>query len=113
MALAQRLDAEGLSRIEAEAAALRARQAAVDDPDILPRVALADVPPASPSPAAQVSAQDDVEVFEYACGANGIFRMQVVFDLPALRPEEQVVLPLMAEYLTEFGHAGEDYLAVQ
>ena len=39
--------------------------------------------------------------------------MQLVYDLPDLSADELRVLPLLSDYLTEFGHGAEDYLAVQ
>ena len=112
-ALARSLNQAALETLAAQSAALRERQARVDDPDILPRVTLADVP--APGPAAQprVTHHNGVEVHEYDCAANGIFRMQLVYDLPALTAAELRVLPLLSDYVTEFGHAREDYLTVQ
>ena len=65
------------------------------------------------APRARLSQHHGVEVHRYDCAANGIFRMQLVYDLPDLTADELRVLPLLSEYLTEFGHGDEDYLAVQ
>jgi len=112
-ALASTLGEAERATLEQQAAALRERQARVDDPDVLPRVTLADVPAPSPAPRAHITVHDGVEVHSYECAANGIFRMQLVYDLPELSAEELRVLPLLSDYLTEFGHGDEDYLAVQ
>ncbi|MGE0860242.1 MAG: insulinase family protein [Gammaproteobacteria bacterium] len=112
-ALAAALDEAELAALADKAEALRVRQAQVDDPAILPRVTLADVPPPVPAPRPESSVENGVEVHSYACAANGIFRAQLVFDLPPLTAEELRVLPLFADYLTEFGCGDEDYLAVQ
>lgn len=112
-ALASHMNEDARATLLAQAAALRERQARVDDPDVLPRVTLADVPAPTPAPRAVLSAHQGVEVHRYDCAANGIFRMQLVYDLPDLSADELRVLPLLSEYLTEFGHGDEDYLAVQ
>lgn len=112
-ALAATMDAAAVAHLAAQSAALRARQAQIDDPDILPRVTLADVPQRTPAPAPVTSARQGFDVHEFACAANGIFRVQVAYDLPALDTDELRLLPLLADYLTEFGHGAEDYLAVQ
>ena len=111
--LAQHLTAGERETLQAQRTALRERQARIDDPDVLPCVTLADVPAPSPAPRPQITAVAGVEVQTYACAANGIFRMQLVYDLPALSAAELCVLPLMSDYLTELGHGREDYLAVQ
>lgn len=113
VALAGELNDSARQRLLEQAAALRERQSRVDDPDVLPRVTLADVPAPTPAPRARLSQHHGVEVHRYDCAANGIFRMQLVYDLPDLTADELRVLPLLSEYLTEFGHGDEDYLAVQ
>ena len=112
-ALAATMGAAERAEIAAQSAALRERQARVDDPNVLPRVTLADVPAPVLAPLAVISTHDGVEVHRYDCAANGIFRMQLVYDLPDLSADELRVLPLLSDYLTEFGHGDEDYLAVQ
>ena len=112
-ALASTMDEAGRATLVELSAALRERQARVDDPNVLPRVTLADVPAPSAAPAARISQHNGVEVHSYECAANGIFRMQLVYDLPDLSADELRVLPLLSDYLTEFGHGAEDYLAVQ
>jgi Zn-dependent M16 (insulinase) family peptidase len=111
--LAAQMDATALAGLDRQAEALRARQAAVDDPDILPRVSLVDVPAAIAQAQAYRPPVADIDAYEYACGANGIFRVQVIYDIPRLAVDELTALPLFADYLTEFGCADQDYLAVQ
>lgn len=112
-ALASSMDAAARATLAEQSTALRERQARVDDPNVLPRVTLADVPAPSPAPEARISHHHGVEVHSYECAANGIFRMQLVYDLPDLSAAELRVLPLLSDYLTEFGYGDEDYLAVQ
>ena len=111
--LARGLTAADREQLIAQSVALRERQARIDDPDILPCVTLADVPAPSPAPRARIERLNGVDVHNYDCAANGIFRMQLVYDLPHLSAAELRVLPLMTEYLTELGQGSEDYLAVQ
>ncbi len=100
-------------RVVAQSEALRARQSIEDDPDILPRVTLSDVPSPPPAAAAEIERRSGIEIFEYECGTNGIFRIQIVIDLPQLSAGELQDLPLFCEYLTELGHGRDDYLTVQ
>ena len=109
----QRMTEADFNRIIAQAEALRVRQSQEDDPDILPRVTLSDVPPPTPAVAAEIEQRNGLEIFEYECGTNGIFRIQVAIDLPCLTRDELEALPLFCEYLTEFGHDRDDYLTVQ
>ena len=111
--LARRLTSSERETLVTQSAALRERQARIDDPDVLPCVTLADVPTPSPAPRARIAQVDGVEVHAYDCAANGIFRMQLVYDLPGLSAAELRVLPLMSDYLTELGHGCEGYLTVQ
>ena len=111
--LARGLTPDERDKLIAQSVALRERQARIDDPDILPCVTLADVPAPSPAPRARIECINGVEVHVYDCAANGIFRMQLVYDLPGLSAAELRVLPLMTEYVTELGQGREDYLAVQ
>ena len=112
-AIEQRMTAADFKRVTGQAEALRLRQSEVDDPDILPRVTLDDVPPPTPSDTAEIERINETEIFEYACGTNGIFRIQIAFDFPRLSTAELEALPLFCEYLTEFGHDDDDYLTVQ
>lgn len=107
------MNAADVERVVAQTEAMRSRQAQEDDPEILPKVTLGDVPPPVPAPVAKIAQARGFDIFEYECPTNGIFRIQVAFDLPDLSPDELRALPLLCEYLTEFGHGDDDYLAVQ
>lgn len=112
-ALAGELDARAVERLREQAAALEARQAAEDDPDVLPRVTLADVPAPVPLLEPSEGRAGDADVHTYDCATNGIVRAQLVLDLPRLDLDEQRALPLLCEYLAELGHDDADYLSVQ
>jgi len=94
------------------AAALAARQQSVDDPEILPRVGLADVPEKLPIPEGQrVAAKLPLTCF--AEGTNGLVYQQAVFALPKLSDEMLDLLPDFCACLTELGCGVFDYRQTQ
>ena len=96
-----------------QAEALSARQARRDDPDILPKITLADVPASAAPVIGQVESINGRRVHAYRRGTNGLVHAQIVFDLPALTAEELALLPLFSTYLLEFGAGRETYLETQ
>jgi presequence protease len=112
-ALLAKLSASARAELTAQAAALAARQDRRDDPDILPKITLADVP-ASIAPVTGVTeSRQGRLIHAYQRGTNGLVHTQLVFDLPSLSREELGALPLFANYLLEFGAGQESYLATQ
>ena len=107
------MGAEDLAALARRVEALAERQAQVDDPTILPRVTLNDVPPARALLSGTIRAEGPVKQITYECGSNGIVIGKLAFALPFLEPEELRVLPLFCAYLTEFGARDDDYLTVQ
>lgn len=93
-------------------AALKARQAQVDDMSILPKVGLEDVPSELPSYAREGMQQHLPTTF-YPQGTNGLVYQQLVVVLPGLTAEETTYLPLFSYVLTELGAGELDYLAMQ
>lgn len=102
-----------LDALEMQTNALRARQSQDDNTEILPSVTLADVSDPAADRVAKIDRQKEVEVFNYECGTNGIFRIQVVLDIPSIPTSHLKALPLFCEYLTELGHDDDNYMAVQ
>ncbi len=92
---------------------LKARQSQEDDPNLLPRVELSDIPPLIPEPTPQVHTHDGIDGLTYATGTNGLVYQQWVRPLPALSDTEFERLPLMTGLLTEVGIGKDDYLTVQ
>ena len=92
---------------------LKQRQAQEDDPDILPRVSLEDIPKELPEPEYIKSGEAQVPVWSYPTGTNGIVYQQWVKPLPALLEDEADRLPLLTGLLTEVGIGKDTYLAVQ
>ena len=112
-AIQAELDAGERQRIVEQAKALEARQAQQDDPDILPRVTLNDVPEALKIPQAVHEPVAGVPATWYDQPTNGLVYQQIVIDLPALGDDELNLLPLLAETLSEVGAAGRDYTQTQ
>ncbi len=101
------------AQIAVQAAALATRQARIDDPEILPKLTLADVPAAVTPVTGTVHEIRGRQVHRYVRGTNGLAHVQWVYPLPALDLAELTVLPLFAAYLLDFGTDTESYLEAQ
>jgi Zn-dependent M16 (insulinase) family peptidase len=101
------------TRIVERAKALAERQVQEDDPEILPKVTLADVPIDMHIPTSESATIEGAPATLYAQGTNGIVYQHVVVDLPQLAPELQAVLPLYTSFAAELGSGGRDYLDTQ
>ncbi len=106
------LDSEQKEALIKRAAALTARQKEQDDPEILPRVGLDDVPDKLPIPQGQAGAAE-LPLTCYGAGTNGLVYQQVVFDLPEIDSEMLDILPDYSSCLTELGCNGLDYRQTQ
>lgn len=93
--------------------ALKQRQETPDDPELLPKVTLADVGDAVPMVTGTQSTIADMPVDWYAQGTNGMVYQTLVLDLPPLDADLIDVLPLYCAYLTEVGVDEDDYLHTQ
>lgn len=109
------LTPENAKAIIDQAKALEARQQQEENIDILPKVTIDDIPPATPFPQAHVIDNNDsfCKMTHYAAGTNGLSYQQVIFHLPVLNEEELIALPYYTLCLTEMGIGDDDYLAVQ
>ena len=105
-------DEEKQSIIET-AAALKERQTVEDDPEVLPKVDLSDIPPVIDIP--EFSAQQIAKrsATFYPQGTNGISYQQVITTLPALNEQQTSLLGLHNRVLTDLGVGSKDYLATQ
>ncbi|MES3006330.1 MAG: insulinase family protein [Pseudomonadota bacterium] len=96
---------------------LAERQEAHDDPSILPKVGLEDVPADLPQLTATKtvikSATRAMPVDFYAQGTNGLCYQQVVVELPSLDDELLALLPYYSSCLPEFGIGKRSYAEVQ
>lgn len=96
-----------------QAAALASRQEQEDDPEVLPKVGLDDIPTELQVAEGNNTKAGNVPVAIYTQGTNGIVYEQLVIELPDLKPELQALLPLYTSCLTELGSGGRDYLETQ
>ncbi|HMM74149.1 MAG TPA: insulinase family protein [Gammaproteobacteria bacterium] len=101
------------ARIREATSALEAHQARQDDPEILPRITLADVPAGEAPIRGEAAASGDWRTHNYSRGTNGIVTAHAAFELPALDAEEIATLSLFAGWLTDFGAGRESYLDTQ
>ncbi len=92
---------------------LAARQARQDDPDILPKITLADVPATAAPITGHQQHLSGRTVHAYTRGTNGLVHAQWVYELPALTADELTALPLLVSYLLDFGMGQESYLETQ
>lgn len=111
----QAMTADEIRGVIAQSKELVKRQARKDDPEILPKVTLADVPPRIFEPRRKdLHLQySPIPVAYYAQGTNGLCYQQMVLDLPALSDELLNILPLYTSCLTEIGVGARDYAEVQ
>lgn len=95
------------------AQALAERQTQEDDPEILPKVTLADVPAELYIPESTAAVINDAPATLYAQGTNGLVYQHVVLELPHMEKELQQLLPMYTNFISELGSGGRDYLQTQ
>lgn len=111
-ALKEELSGSQTAEILDLASRLRARQAQKDDPNVLPRVELTDIPTEIPSPSPEVRAAGSTH-YRYTAGTNGLVYQQWASRLPAMTATELEHLPLVAALMAEVGVGDLDYLQAQ
>jgi len=92
---------------------LAKRQQEEDDPEVLPKVGLEDVPVSMPIPQHESVEVAGLPGAYYPQGTNGLVYQQYIAELPALDDELLQVLPYYTRSLTEIGSGGRDYMATQ
>ncbi|MBF0186325.1 MAG: insulinase family protein [Magnetococcales bacterium] len=92
---------------------LDARQKSVDDPGILPKVTLKDVPPTLSIAEGTIKPVGKMPVHWYDQPTNGLSYMQMVMEVPDLEPELLDLMPTYAACLTEVGCGKRDYMETQ
>lgn len=95
------------------AQALAERQTQEDNPELLPKVDLDDVPAEIKIPEATKQTIAGTESTVYKQGTNGLVYHEINCELPALSDEELAVLPYYSSCLTELGCGDKDYLQIQ
>ncbi len=112
-ALQGALNAVEKNRIVERTRDLQARQAQLDDPAVLPKVGLADIPPELNIAEGHTRPVAALPATWYAQGTNGMVYQQLVVDLPHLDDELLDLVPLFCLCVTEVGSGGRDYLETQ
>ncbi|HTT09099.1 MAG TPA: insulinase family protein [Gammaproteobacteria bacterium] len=107
------LSAADQNQIVIRARELDRRQREPADPNILPKVELADVPPDLKIPTGQGLEINGMPLARYVEGTNGLVHLQAIVDLPALTDEEKELVVIFYNLLDEVGSGGRDYLATQ
>lgn len=114
-AIKRQLSEDAKLAIVEQSKQLAARQMLEDDPGLLPKVGLDDVPKtiSEPKRVQLVLKASDTPVSFYGQGTNGLCYQQVVVQIPELEAELLDVLPLYSSCLTEFGVGDKDYAQTQ
>ena len=107
-------DEEKLAIVE-QSKVLAARQMEEDDPDLLPKIGLEDVPDSisEPEPFDTTLKSSNAPASFYGQGTNGLCYQQVVMGIPQIDQELLDILPLYTSCLTEFGVGSRDYIETQ
>ena len=115
LAIQKQLNEQEKEQLVARAAALSDRQTKEDDPSLLPKVGLEDVPATISVPERLETklGNSQLPVSFYGQGTNGLSYQQVIFPLPELDEELLAILPLYTSCLPEFGVGDKDYSEVQ
>ncbi len=100
-------------RVVEQARALKDRQESEDDPEMLPKVGLEDVPEEIAIPVGRRRQGDGPDTTWYSRGTNGLVYHDLVVDLPQLDDALLPELDLFCDCLTEVGVGDGDYLTVQ
>jgi Zn-dependent M16 (insulinase) family peptidase len=112
-AIKAQLDESDKQRIVQQAAELAARQVRKDNPDILPKVTLDDIPADLPIPSGEEEQVAGMKSTWFSRGTNGLVYQELVVDMPALDDELTAALPFFCNSLSEVGSGGRDYLTTQ
>jgi Zn-dependent M16 (insulinase) family peptidase len=112
-AIAARMSEVEKTRILELAAALKTRQESKDDPEILPKVGLGDIPANIKIPEGQPEQDNSAKITWFDQGTNGLIYEQIVVDLPALDKDLLDCLQLFCAFITEVGCGKRDYLQSQ
>ncbi|MBT8148475.1 MAG: peptidase M16, partial [Gammaproteobacteria bacterium] len=107
------LSAQDQQTVIKTSAALQQRQASEDDPGVLPKVGLDDVPAMAAPPSLEQSDVNAQPVAFYPQGTNGLSYQQVICALPELQQDQLPLLSLHNRLLTEVGIGQHDYLQTQ
>ena len=109
----QTLTPAASKQIIKQSKALNERQMQQDDPGILPKVDLDDIPPTATVIHGHDTCIHDFPARYYDQGTNGLCYQQIITRLPALNDELLPLLTLYTRCATELGCGDRDYLSTQ
>lgn len=112
-AIAAQLDDASKQDIVVKAELLEQRQMEQDDPELLPKVTLDDVPDSLHIAESEAHALKGAPLAWYAQGTNGLVYAHVLVDLPHIGDDYLDLLPYFSDAINEVGVAGETYLQTQ
>ena len=112
-AIREQLSAAAATQLIEQARVLAERQQRQDDPELLPKVGLADVPLELKIAEGEARPLGKLPAHWYAQGTNGLIYVQAIVDLPTLDAEELAILPLLCACISEVGSGGRDYRTTQ
>ena len=104
---------EQVADVIEQARILKARQEAEDNPELLPKVGLPDIPAELPIPEGHDDVAAGVPLTWFYAGTNGLVYQQLVVDLPQFDAEVVDDLPLFCALMAEVGCGELDYLQAQ
>ncbi|MGB0712960.1 MAG: insulinase family protein [Gammaproteobacteria bacterium] len=107
------LNKESREQIVKLAEALEERQMQQDDPELLPKVTLEDVPDDMPIAEGTQGSVHGQALTRFAQGTNGLVYEQVICELPELSETEVDDLYLFTDLVTELGCGARDYRETQ
>lgn len=112
-AMANAMDSQQRADVLDLAEKLKERQSQEDDPEILPKVTVADIPATVVEPSPRKETIQGYPVWNYESGTNGLVYQQWLKPLPELSDSDWSNLPLLSGLMTEVGIGDADYLAIQ
>ncbi len=112
-AIRSSLTEEEKREIVERARLLALRQEQQDDPEILPKVGIADVPPKLNAPTGSRETAGGLPATYFSQGTNGLVYQQILTELPDLEESLLDLLPCYTSCLTEIGCGGRNYLETQ
>ena len=107
------LSEHDVARIISTAEDLAARQQEEDDPEVLPKVGLDDVPAKVAIATGETLKEYSLPVSYFSQGTNGIAYQQLIINLPELSDELLNVLPYYSSVITELGCDDKAYMQTQ
>lgn len=111
--LKESMNDKTIRRVLEQTRLLEQRQNQEDDPEILPKVGLEDIPGEIDEPEGRIDRIGPVPLTTFQQGTNGLVYQQIIIDMPDLEKELLEVLPHYTGCLTELGCGERDYLETQ